>query len=273
MTVLQYHANQIPTTIPLIARAILKRTPPAQLPEKAIEVQGFRFDAGKLEKYNTFCGFPKESLPLSYLFVATQPVQLMLLTQPDVPVKPLGMIHLGVSFEQHAPMSLDKSYQFTLKVGDQQETIKGLEFELLGEFRDQGEVTASYVSRCLLRLEGPRKRGRPAREPRVAYDWKPVSSLTMQESDARRYAAISGDYNPIHLHRLTAKPFGFEAPIAHGMYMVAKMLASAAEPIGSASFQFQRPVLMPCEGTIERDGEGMRLVNEAGKALVSAKIG
>ncbi|WP_176819184.1 MaoC family dehydratase [Ferrimonas sediminum] len=269
---LQYHANQIPASIPLIARAIMKRAVPAELPEKAIEITGFRFDQSKLEKYNAFCGFASGSLPLSYLFVATQPVQLMLLIQRDVPVKPLGMIHLGVSFELLQPLSLEQEYDFTLKVGDQQETIKGLEFELIGEFYLAGQCVARYVSRCLLKLDGPRKRGRPTREPKIAYDWKAIGQIALEEADARRYASISGDYNPIHLHRLTAKPFGFDAPIAHGMYLVAKMLASVNEPLTQASFQFQRPVLMPCTGTIERDGEGLRLANEAGKALVAAKI-
>lgn len=269
---LQYSAQQIPTTIPLLAKAILKRGETAELPEKSIHIKDFYFDKSKLASYNGFCGFAETSLPLSYLFVATQPVQLMLLTQPDVPVKPLGMIHLGVEFELYQPMSVETRYDFCLSVGEQQHTIKGLEFELIGEFRHGDDLVARYVSRCLLKVSGPRKRGRPAREPKIAYEWKPVTPLNLVENDARRYAKLSGDYNPIHLHRLTAKPFGFEAPIAHGMYMVAKMLASVNEPVTKAKFTFQRPVLMPCQTTIERDGEGLRLVNDANKALVSATV-
>src|SRR6266487_1403229 len=38
----------------------------------------------------------------------------------------------------------------------------------------------------------------------------------------RRYAAVSGDRNPIHLYRLTAWLFGFRRPIAHGMWAAAR---------------------------------------------------
>ena len=36
----------------------------------------------------------------------------------------------------------------------------------------------------------------------------------------RRYAAVSGDHNPIHLYALTAKAFGFPRQIAHGIIFV-----------------------------------------------------
>ena len=42
----------------------------------------------------------------------------------------------------------------------------------------------------------------------------------------RRYAAISGDYNPIHLGALSAKLFGFKQAIAHGMWSKARCLAA-----------------------------------------------
>ena len=34
----------------------------------------------------------------------------------------------------------------------------------------------------------------------------------------RKYAAVSGDHNPIHLYPLTAKALGFPRQIAHGMW-------------------------------------------------------
>jgi acyl dehydratase len=42
----------------------------------------------------------------------------------------------------------------------------------------------------------------------------------------RRYGALSGDRNPIHLHALTAQLFGFKKPIAHAMYLVGCMEAA-----------------------------------------------
>ncbi|MBY6016877.1 hypothetical protein KUW04_03580 [Halomonas denitrificans] len=267
--------NDIPSNLSLVWKGFIKRCEQGELPAMELKVDGFRFDADKLAAYNAFCGFAANALPLSYLFVATQPIQLMLLTDKAVPVQPLGMIHLGVSFELHTSVEADGAYDVVVKVGEQERTEKGLEFELVGEFWREGQCCASYVSRCLLRVpaEGGRRRRRAGgRAPRVEHEWQVIENLALAPQVARGYARISGDYNPIHLHRITAKPFGFDAPIAHGMYMVAKMLSAVSEPLRSASFDFKRPVLMPGNGTVERDGEALRLASSAGKPLVEARI-
>ena len=66
------------------------------------------------------------------------------------------------------------------------------------------------------------RRLRPATLRRPA-EWRCRGDL------GRRYAAVSGDRNPIHMHGLTAKAFGFPRAIAHGMWTKARCLA-ALEP-------------------------------------------
>ena len=47
--------------------------------------------------------------------------------------------------------------------------------------------------------------------------WIAVSRSTrwrLPADQGRRYAAVSGDYNPIHLYGWAARPFGFKQPIA-----------------------------------------------------------
>ena len=64
----------------------------------------------------------------------------------------------------------------------------------------------------------------------------------------RRYAAVSGDRNPIHLSSLAAKAFGFPRAIAHGMYTASLALASVGAARGDAfdwSVDFFKPVLLP----------------------------
>ncbi len=268
--------DQIPSNLALMWKGFTKRCDNAELPDAQIEVSDFRLDPDKLKRYNAFCGFEADAMPLSFPFVATQPLQLMLLTDPDVPAKPMGIIHMGVRFVQSAPMDTETAYRFLLTVGAQQRTEAGLEFELVGRFfgPEQQEV-AAYYSRCLLRMPPPEtsgRRRRPARAPRVTREWQPLGPLQLDTAAARGYAKISGDYNPIHLHKITAKPFGFEAPIAHGMYMVAKVLATVKRPIGEAQFDFKRPALMPIAAQVEGDGEALRLVNEGGKPLLEGQI-
>ncbi|WP_455352339.1 MaoC/PaaZ C-terminal domain-containing protein [Streptomyces sp. SYSU K217416] len=77
----------------------------------------------------------------------------------------------------------------------------------------------------------------------------------------RRYGAVSGDRNPIHLHPLTAKAFGFPRAIAHGMWTVARCLAEA-DPEGRithAHAEFKAPVLLPATVTYAAEGRTLQL--------------
>ncbi len=77
----------------------------------------------------------------------------------------------------------------------------------------------------------------------------------------RRYAAVSGDHNPIHLYGITAKAFGFPRQIAHGMWSKARCLAALDGRLPDAvtvEVAFKKPILLP--GTVAfgsaRSGEG-----------------
>ena len=64
----------------------------------------------------------------------------------------------------------------------------------------------------------------------------------------RRYGEVSGDRNPIHLHTLTAKMFGYPRAIAHGMWTKARCLAAFEGRLPDAftvDVRFKTPVLLP----------------------------
>jgi acyl dehydratase len=64
----------------------------------------------------------------------------------------------------------------------------------------------------------------------------------------RRYAAVSGDHNPIHLYPLTAKAFGFRRQIAHGMWSLARCVAALENRLPDAvtvHAAFRKPILLP----------------------------
>lgn len=81
--------------------------------------------------------------------------------------------------------------------------------------------------------------------------------LQFGESTGRKYARISGDYNPIHLYAWSAKLFGFKTSIAHGMNVLALLLSRIEQnhtilnlPY-TVSNQFINPVSLPCELTLQ----------------------
>ena len=64
----------------------------------------------------------------------------------------------------------------------------------------------------------------------------------------RAYAAVSGDFNPIHLSVLSAKALGLRRSIAHGMYLGARVLADVGSPQPDAfawDISFEAPVFLP----------------------------
>ncbi|NWE91395.1 acyl dehydratase, partial [Pseudomonas reactans] len=90
-----------------------------------------------------------------------------------------------------------------------------------------------------------------------------VSELTRWKAPAdigRRYARVSGDYNPIHLSALTAKLFGFPQAIAHGLWNKAHTLAALGEHLPTANIEicveFKKPVRLPGEVTLLASAAG-----------------
>jgi len=54
-----------------------------------------------------------------------------------------------------------------------------------------------------------------------------ADSLQIPENAGRQYASLCLDYNPIHLHSIPAKLFGFKRAIVHGMWVRTNSLATS----------------------------------------------
>ena len=90
----------------------------------------------------------------------------------------------------------------------------------------------------------------------------------------RRYARVSGDYNPIHLSGATARLFGFRRAIAHGMWTLARVAAELQPRVagGAAVLEvtFKLPVLLPGRVDLPRlagqdRGVGFAVLDAAGE--------
>ncbi|MEV5316138.1 MaoC/PaaZ C-terminal domain-containing protein [Streptomyces sp. NPDC052687] len=91
----------------------------------------------------------------------------------------------------------------------------------------------------------------------------PLAAWPLGGDLGRRYAAVSGDRNPIHLHPLTARLFGFPRPIAHGMWTLARCLAAHGTPDAvRVRARFLAPVPLP--GTVEFAAEKGRFALRGG---------
>ena len=89
---------------------------------------------------------------------------------------------------------------------------------------------------------------KPPAEPDPLEGVEPSAFWEVPGDIGRRYAAVSGDRNPIHLHSISARAFGFPSAIAHGMWTYAKALASLAghhPPEHSSEVEFRAPLRIP----------------------------
>jgi acyl dehydratase len=86
-------------------------------------------------------------------------------------------------------------------------------------------------------------------------------SFTITRADLVRYAAASGDHNPIHQDEDVARSVGLPGVIAHGMYT----MALAARAVGdwfpgaevvSLGCKFTSPVVVPAEGGVDIEVAG-----------------
>lgn len=75
-------------------------------------------------------------------------------------------------------------------------------------------------------------------------------------ADLVRYAAASGDHNPIHQDEEVARSVGLPGVIAHGMYTLGLVGRAVAAWTGDAEVvelgcKFTNPVVVPAEGAVE----------------------
>jgi acyl dehydratase len=138
---------------------------------------------------------------------------------------------------------------------------KGAQVDLVAEVDAGGERVWDGRSTYLARgASAPA--ADPAARPEVpGVDGPAAATWRVAAGTGRRYARVSGDVNPIHLHPLTARAFGFPRAIAHGMWTAAHALAALQGRLpGSFTYDvaFGKPLLLP--STVElrtrRTGQG-----------------
>jgi acyl dehydratase len=90
--------------------------------------------------------------------------------------------------------------------------------------------------------------------------------------EGRRYAALSGDYNPIHLSPWLSKGFGFPRPILHGMNAVGRAVAAIERHtdacVTEVDVEFRRAVPLPSTVTLHVQPDTARFQVVSGSGTV-----
>lgn len=277
---LVYH-HMPPALLPLYGKALLpksgKNAPEeVQIPRLEASLLGVRTDSPVLHDYLKVCGFPPGTrLPITWPHILAFPLHLKLLTEPAFPLPLLGLVHLRNTITRHRPLCAGENLDLLVIVDNQQRTDRGLEFDLITEARASGRLVWEEVSTNLFRLTNGQARN--SSKPKPELETFPFSeAIEAPESLGRQYAKVSGDRNPIHIHALSARAFGFPRAIAHGMWSKARALAVLESQKGwrdgpvRASCQFKKPLLLPSRAMLNwqagNDGWNFQLLNAKGDA-------
>jgi acyl dehydratase len=239
-----------PSLAPLLARGALlspfkRPSPEAEFPRTRLVLPALRVDLARLAAYERVCGFPTvdDALPVTYPHVLGFPLAMRLMSGRDFPLPLLGLVHTSIEITRRRALPSREAYEVAVYVGGLEPHRRGTEASVITEVRDGGDVVwesrSTYLARHRSRYDGEPARVERGPLPAVA-EWRLGADV------GRRYGAASGDRNPIHLHPLTARLFGFPRAIAHGMWTVARCLAAHGVPERTrVRARFRAPVLLP----------------------------
>ena len=105
----------------------------------------------------------------------------------------------------------------------------------------------------------------------------PTQVYTVTRADLVRYAAASGDHNPIHQDVEVARSVGLPGVIAHGMYTMALAARAVATwypdaEVVSFGCKFTNPVVVPADGGVELEVAGEVKGTEDGLTTVALTV-
>lgn len=260
----------------LLGALRMRKLAPSDAPLPALEVvvEAVGLDAAHVATYRAAFGF-RAAVPLAYLYLPVQRAQLALFNHRDFPLRALGLIHVANDMRWLGQPDTTRPMRLSVRVADEQRRRSGRHFRLVAQFSQAGQPVANIASTYLARAA--RREGGSDEACAVGQGtaWVPqtvLRELSIDSGAGWRYARLSGDWNPIHLARWSARPFGLAAPIAHGMCLAAHALAvleqAAQAEVRAAQVQFLKPVALGTQVSVRRGpGPGTLSVWLAGQCV------
>ncbi|MEE4245428.1 MAG: MaoC/PaaZ C-terminal domain-containing protein [Kangiellaceae bacterium] len=244
----------------LLKRDNLKGARSIELPSTDCRQSNFVINANHLAKFKLLCGYDATSpgIPPTYLQMMALPAQLTLIIRPEVPFAALGLVHQDNRVEVYT--RLDESMQFDLntRVTNCRATEKGWLFDIVTDVYSGQQLVMTATASILKRIKGltvdPSHLASLPNLPGLR-EFAMGEPFGVESNIGRRYAVLSGDYNPIHMTALTAKLFGFNRAIAHGMWTKAMLIRQVVDDCYGPGFfvgHFKTPLELPGEVAIGR---------------------
>lgn len=252
-------------TIPGALETLIKagstswKKPGTVLPDAGFSIDRVQTDP---KQYAAFCkmfGYSGEKVPSTYWHIRLFSIRALLGAHPQAPFPMPGMVHLTDEIQQMDVIHPNDNLRMECKFGQLLHHDKGTAFETLTTlYKGSRPVWRENAVNLYFGKKGLGQKDvfNPSievPEPKDPQNWELGTMLGIE------YAQISGDYNPIHLHTLTAKAMGFPRHLIHGWYSVNRTLARRQERITQPHelfVAFKKPLFIPGKVTSNiHDGE------------------
>ncbi len=226
-------------------------TSSTRIRKQQILLNQFKANPEKILKYCQICDFSPDlqhPVPISYFQTLFVGLLGKFITSKEFPINPLGLIHIFQSFHQIRPVSVNEILDLSCKLERMTQTQKGIESDFSLEVRIKDELVWQGRSIFLTKSNKKRKKRKLIKDT-IPFEKK--EAIDVSCGMGRKYAVASGDYNPHHLFDIFAKLFGFKKAIAHGMWSIARVVASLEKFMGPLADEikidasFKRPIFMP----------------------------
>jgi acyl dehydratase len=214
-----------------------------ELPDTVLRRDGVDVDRKHLAEYARVCGFAlTDALPLTYPHLLAFGLQVELMAGRSFPLPLPGLVHVANTITGHRRIEASERLDVRVHAERFVSHPRGAQVDLVGQISSGGETVWAGRSTYLARgATAPADGQGPA-------DTDDRPGPVDVESPPAAIWEVSGDVNPIHLHPLTAKAFGFPRAIAHGMWTAARALAALEGRLPDAvayDVAFGKPVLLP----------------------------
>ncbi len=258
-----------PSTLRLLARAGVGLIPGAsrlpvtgggggRIPAIELRLSHVAIDRDRLSAYDRLCAFGlSDTLPPTYPHLLAFPLALALITDGAFPLPAIGLVQIANRIVAHRPIAAHERLSLRVWATGVDPHPRGRQFTLHTEARAGDELIWEEESTNLQRRGGPPRE--PAHRRAEPRELPATATWRLKDDLGRRYGALSGDLNPIHMHPLAARLFGFPGAIAHGMWTTARCLAALGPRLPDAcaiDVAFKRPIVLPATVTFAQATEG-----------------
>ena len=257
---------QLPSNISGLARAILTITRKNKLAKEPVSFEkifhAVPIDRKRLEKYNQLFGKSYSTIPLTVLYFMSQRAQITSMLDKRVNFVVPGLVHthneLCIINEPNLLLPWRVDCKLNISKTGEHDIIQ---ITLNNQLSQKNNTIASCKSVYRVLNKSRSSKNKKNSHPIIKFNKQQLDTWKLTSNMGRLYAGISGDYNPIHLYKSTAKIFGFKQPIIHGMYSHSRISAflenKFEKPIKTISIAFKKPIYLPSEVQLEIENDSL----------------